>query len=90
MSYITVYRIVFDKTRRSYLSNSDQNCTQDFSRGKGFTARFTKPPAEPFPALHGKFLCVEWKTVHWLSMGAARRNGLRRAFLLAAGNLAAL
>ena len=53
------------------------------------TALFTKPPAEPFPALPGT-IPVEQKSVHWLSMGAAGRNDLLRSFCTAAGRTAAL
>ena len=33
---------------------------------------------------------VEQKSVHWLSMGAARRNDLQRSFCMVAGRTAAL
>ena len=58
-------------------------------RNLGLTALFTKPPAEPFPALPGT-IPVEQKSVHWLSMGAAGRNDLRRSFCTTAGRTAAL
>ena len=42
--------------------------------------RFAKLPAEPFPALPGT-IPVEGKNVHWLSVRAAGKSGLRRVFL---------
>ena len=47
------------------------------SKHNNVTALFTKPPAEPFPALPGT-IPVEQKNVNWLSMGAAGRNDLLR------------
>ena len=45
-----------------------------------FKVRFAKLPAEPFPALPGT-IPVEGKNVHWLSVRAAGKSGLRRVFL---------
>ena len=62
MIYLVVYQMEFDKTRWSCPSNSDQNCTQNSSKGcvgcGKFTARFTKPLVclSPYRTVSGEHL----------------------------------